>query len=406
MDAVTRSHTIVRTLRPTTRQRAEAALSVVTPLAWGVLVLAIVALVVARRTGWEELAIAGVSVLALLGAAVLFTLARARLTVDVQVRPNRVAAGQRSAAAVTVSSASGQPMLGVDMELRVGDGVAEFRVPSLASGAAHEEVFLLPTRRRAVIPVGPATSVRGDPFGLLRRVKAWTEPEPLFVHPRTAALAELGTGLIRDLEGKATSDVSPADVAFSTLRAYEPGDDRRFVHWLTSARMGELMVRQFVDTRRSHVGVVVDGMEGSYGDDDQFELAVSAAASLGLRVLHEEQELSMVAAGDRIPTGARSLMLDHLAAVEVHRRGSTLGADVDHLLRSVSGLTLAMIVTGSESTVADMRSAAVRFGDDVRVLILQVTTEPIATFRPLGNHTLLRLGHLDGLTRLLWTVAS
>lgn len=397
---------LTRTLRPTTRQRAEAALSLVTPLAWGALVAGLAAVVAGRRLGWEELTVLGATALAVLLVSTAFMVGRARLAVRVDVRPNRIQAGGRSAAAVTVASASGNRMFGVDMELTVGDGVAEFRVPALAPDGLHEEIFLLPTRRRAVIPVGPATSVRGDPFGLLRRVRAWTEPEPLFVHPRTVALAEMGSGFVRDLEGKATNDLSQADVAFSTLREYEPGDDRRFVHWLTTARIGRLMVRQFVDTRRSHVGVVIDGTASAYADDDEFEVAISAAASLGVRVLREEQELSMIAAGERVPTTAGNVMLDDLAAIELRRRPLGLGGEVDQLLRFANGLSLALLVTGSRTAVADLRSAAIRLPDDVRVLLLRVDPEGVTGFRPLGSDLLLTLRHIDDLPRLLWTVAS
>lgn len=402
----TTTRTLTRTLRPTARQRAEAALSVVTPLAWVLLVVGGVGLVVGRRLGWEELTVVASTALLVLVASIGFTLGRASLAVTVEVRPTRVPAGDRAAAAVTVGSASGGRMLGVDMELTVGAGVAEFRVPTLGAGETHEEIFILPTRRRAVIPVGPATSVRSDPFGLLRKVKAWTEPEPLFVHPRTVPLAELGSGFVRDLEGKTTNNVSQADVAFNTLREYEPGDDRRFVHWLTTARVGKLMVRQFIDTRRSHVGVVVDGTRASYGDEDEFETALSAAASLGVRVLREEQELSMVVARERVPTTAGNVMLDHLAAVEIQRRGTGLRGEVDHLVRMTGGLSLALLVTGSQTTVADLRAAAVQLPEDVRVLILRIDPEGETGFRPLGSHLLLTLDDLDELTRLLWTVAS
>lgn len=397
---------LTRTLRPTPRQRAQAALSVVTPLAWTLLVVGVVGAVVGRRLGWVELTIAASTSLLVLVASVGFTIGRANLAVAVEVRPARVQAGDRAAASVTVGSASGGRLLGVHMELTVGAGVAEFRVPTLGPGAAHEEIFILPTRRRAVIPVGPTTSVRSDPFGLLRRVAVWTEPEPLFVHPRTIALAELGSGFVRDLEGKATNNVSEADVVFNTLREYEPGDDRRFVHWLTTARVGELMVRQFIDTRRSHVGVVVDGTRASYGDDDEFETALSAAASLGVRVLREEQELSMVVARERVPTTAGNVMLDHLAAVETNWSGTGLRGEVDQLLRMTGGLSLALLVTGSQSAVADLRAAAVRLPEDVRVLILRVDPDAETGFRPLGSHLLLTLDDLDDLTRLLWTVAS
>ncbi len=86
--------------------------------------------------------------------------------VGIEVKPQRVRAGQGAAALVTVSHASSRRMLPVRMELSVGTGAAEFTVPTLPAGAVHEEVFVLPTRRRAVIPVGPATSVRADPLGL------------------------------------------------------------------------------------------------------------------------------------------------------------------------------------------------------------------------------------------------
>lgn len=402
----TTTRTLTRTLRPTARQRAEAALSVVTPLAWVLLAVGGAGLVAGRRLGWEELTVVASTSLLVLVASIGFTLGRASLAVTVEVRPIRVPAGDRAAAAVTVGSASGARMLGVDMELTVGAGVAEFRVPALGPGEAHEEIFILPTRRRAVIPVGPATSVRSDPFGLLRKVKAWTEPQPLFVHPRTVPLAELGSGFVRDLEGKTTNNVSQADVAFTTLREYEPGDDRRFVHWLTTARVGKLMVRQFIDTRRSHVGVVVDGTRASYGDEEEFETALSAAASLGVRVLREEQELSMVVARERVPTTAGNVMLDHLAAVEVQRRGPGLRGEVDQLLRLTGGLSLALLVTGSQTALADLRAAAVRLPEDVRVLILRIDPEGETGVRPLGSHLLLTLDDLDELTRLLWTVAS
>ena len=116
----------------------------------------------------------------------------------------------------------------------------------------------MPTSRRGVIQVGPATTVQGDPSGLMRRTLTWTERTELFVHPRTVALERLGAGLLRDLEGATTEDISMSDLAFHALREYQPGDDRRYIHWRSSAKAGKLLVRQFLDTRRSHVTVIVD----------------------------------------------------------------------------------------------------------------------------------------------------
>ena len=100
--------------------------------------------------------------------------------------------------------------------------------------------------------------MRGDPLGLVRRTVRWTDVTELFVHPRTVSLESLGAGLLRDLEGETTQDLSMSDLAFHALREYQPGDDRRYIHWRSSAKAGRLLVRQFLDTRRSHLSVVVD----------------------------------------------------------------------------------------------------------------------------------------------------
>jgi uncharacterized protein (DUF58 family) len=378
----------------------------VTPLAWGLLVVAVAALVAGRLLGWVELTVLAATISLLLLVSVAFTVGRADLDVEVDLRPVRVQAGQRAAAAVTITNQSVRRTQPLGMEVRVGDGVAELQVPPLAHGGTHEEVFILPTVRRAVIPVGPSTSVRSDPFGLLRRAQSWTDPTPLFVHPRTLPLAELGSGFLRDLEGRATDAVSEADVAFHTLREYEPGDDRRFVHWLTSARVGALMVRQFIDTRRSHVGVVVHGRTGAYSHPDEFETAVSVAGSLGMRVLRDEQELSLIASGARVPTVAANAMLDGLAAVEQQEVTTKLGSDVDLLLRHAGGFSLAVLVTGARTSAAELRAAALRFPADVRLLFLRVDHGGATSAQPLASGVLLTLASLDDLPQLLWRVAS
>ena len=123
--------------------------------------------------------------------------------------------------------------------------------------------------------------MHGDPLGLVRRTVAWTERTELFVHPFTVSLESLGAGLLRDLEGTVTPDLSMSDLAFHALREYQPGDDRRYIHWRSSAKHDRLLVRQFLDTRRSHLAVVVDTSPEVYaGDADDVELAISCAASL------------------------------------------------------------------------------------------------------------------------------
>lgn len=391
---------------PTLSQRVRAVLRTVTVAGWFTAGLGLAAWVVGWQFGWYEFAYIATACAACLVISLVFVFGRADLDVSVEVQPQRVVVGERSAGQMVVTNAAKRRLLPLRMELVVGDGAAEFDVPSLGKDDSHDEVFVLPTHRRAIIPVGPATSVRGDPLGLLRRAVPWTEPVPLFVHPRTVPLGHLGAGLLRDLEGQPTADLSPSDIAFHALREYEPGDDRRFVHWLTTARVGRLMVRQFTDTRRAHLAVVVDGSKGSYTGPDDFEMAVSIAGSLGVRALSDDQEVSMTVAGRRISCFTGQTMLDGLAGVEMTGRRGGLVSQVDDLVRKVTGISLAMVVTGARPTIADLRSVSLRFPVDVRTMILRVDPEGQTGFRPVGATLVLTVASLDEFGRLLWAVSN
>lgn len=108
----------------------------------------------------------------------------------------------------------------------------------------------------AISSSGPAVSVRGDPLGFVRITVGMTDRVELFVHPVTVPLEPLGTGPPRDLEGCTTNDVSMSYLAFYALREYVPGDDRRHIHWRSTAKLatstqdGRFLVRQYLDSRR------------------------------------------------------------------------------------------------------------------------------------------------------------
>jgi len=179
------------------------------------------------------------------------------------------------------------------MELPVGAGVAEFQLPAMKPKQEEEELFAVPTNKRAVIVAGPAESVRGDQLGLLRRALKWADPVDLFVHPKTVRLAPSAAGLVRDLEGQVSKKITNNDIAFHALRPYVPGDDRRYVHWRTSARIGQLMVRQFEETRRSQITMIHVTREDLYASEDEFELAISVTASLAAQVITDGTQMNV-----------------------------------------------------------------------------------------------------------------
>jgi uncharacterized protein (DUF58 family) len=225
-----------RTLRPAlaaARDRLRPALGVVTPPGRTALGASVVLFLLAFWGGWVEFAIAAIALLAALLVALPFAIGRARYRVEIDLRTRRVVVGEPASGRIVVSSDASRVMLPSRMELPIGDGVGRLAIPSLKPGEQHEDLFVVPTQRRAVIAVGPARSVRGDAFGLVRREVRWTEPQLLYVHPRTTSLSGAVAGFFKDLEGQPTDDLSNDDVSFHALRGYVPGDDRRYIHWRT-----------------------------------------------------------------------------------------------------------------------------------------------------------------------------
>ena len=236
---------------------------VVTVTGVGVLVTGVLAWVAGWLLGWQELMVIAASCLMAFAIGALFTVGRLGVDVTTALVPDRVVVGHLAQAQVMVRNASGRRVFPLTVEVTVGSGVAALAVPGLGRAGEHDESFAVPTDRRAVIEVGPVRSLRSDPLHLVRRSVVWPRVRRLYVHPRTVALDRFWAGVQRDLEGHSTDDTSANDVELHTLRDYVPGDDRRLVHWRTSARTGRLMVRQTVDTRQSaHRAAVVRSGRG------------------------------------------------------------------------------------------------------------------------------------------------
>jgi uncharacterized protein (DUF58 family) len=386
--------------------RVRPAWRTVTPMGRGALAVAVIAWFLGWRLGWVELFYAAALLVLVLLLAIPFVLGGSLLESLVEVAPDRVFVGDPAAGRLVVRNRSGRRILPVRVDLTVGRGFASFDLPSLAAGGEHDELIVVPTSRRAVIPVGPASSVVADPLGMLKREVSTSNTVELFVHPRVVPLPNLSSGLLRDLEGQTTKDLSTSDLAFHTLREYVPGDDRRYIHWRSSAKAGKLLVRQFLDTRRSRVTIVVDADLTSYRDEQEFELAISVAGSLGARCLQDELDLTVVGGGHATTPSNSQRLLDtlsrfesgdrHLGLFPAARRGSAMATDT----------SLAVLLTGSVISYADVRHAAQRFGPDVVPLVIRVETDAPSGLSRSGGMTVVAIRALSDLPRLLTTVMA
>ncbi|QGG93635.1 DUF58 domain-containing protein [Actinomarinicola tropica] len=377
------------------------ALAPITSLGWTIAAIGAVSWWVGARLGWEELLIiAGACLVALL-LALLATVGRLALHIDVDVEPPRVVVGGDAVGRVRVVNPRGRLALGSRVEVPVGAGVAVFEVGALGAGERYEEPFVVPTHRRSIIPVGPARSIKGDALGIARREVVSGRQVDLYVHPRTTVLPSFSAGWIRDLEGRTTNDLSPSDVAFHTLREYVPGDDRRHIHWRTTARLGTLMVRQFVDTRRSHLGIVLSTDATDWIDDEEFELGVSVVGSLGRTALVDEQEVTVLSGSDALASQTPQSLLDALSGVEQVPDGLPLRELARRSLPAMRSVSVLALVVGSDVDPRFVRLACESYGSHVTVVALRCRVGAEASRRRIGNVSLVEVGRLDDLARVL-----
>lgn len=396
-------------------ERARKAAAVVNPLGWLILALGLLALAGAWFASWREATVLGAACLLLLALALPFLFGRTRVQVRLVLEPSRVIAGATVAAGIDVTNASSGRMLPTLLELPVGESVHRYGIPSLAAGATHEETFTVRTERRGVIGLGPAITRRGDPLALFSRDTAWTERHEILVRPPMVPLEALGAGLLRDLEGVESDAISQSDLAFHALREYVPGDDLRHVHWRSSAKAmasagaNQLLVRQYVDTRRSHATIVVDDRVAAWGPapeggaGDGFETAMSVAASIIVRAVVDDFEASFVC-GQHASSGFDgNLALDAVCRSELGSAG--LIASAQQAARLATDTSLLFLVTGADADFESVLRASAVFPPEVRRLAILVEPGSTSRVSEAGGLAVLHLSQKDDLAGLLrWSV--
>jgi uncharacterized protein (DUF58 family) len=381
-------------------------LSVVSVLGWSVLAAAILLWTAGQAFGWQEAKAAAIAAFVLFVIAVGFILGRSSYGVVLDLARTRVAVGDSAVGSIAVSNTSASALLPATLELPVGAATAVFHLPRMKPQQVHEDLFTIPTARRAVIVVGPVRSVRADPLHLLRRQVLWTQPEDLFVHPRTVALAGSAAGFIRDLEGMPTTDLSSADVSFHALRDYVPGDDRRHIHWKTTARTNKLMVRQFEETRRAHLAISLSINTDEYASESEFEMAISAAASIGRQAIREQRELDVLTQKGPLRCETGRNMLDDMTRIVGAPMRRTAVDLARTLADTVPNASVVFFVVGSHITPTQLRSAAASVPPGVRSLAVRLQAGAAPSRSNIAELTVLTLGDLADLAIVLRKAAA
>lgn len=358
------------------------AATVLTRRGWSLLGAAAGLLIAGRLLGTTELTTLGLSAITLIGGAVLWTRSRSvPLGLSRSIRPSPVQVGGDARVDLEIEAWRASPQVTVTDAFDDGRRAARFLNPALEAHQRARAAYRIPTDRRGRFTVGPAVVGLADPFGLTTRMLPLGRADEIVVRPRVHELRPVaGAPGQRRARANRQAVVPVAALAhdeFLALREYAIGDDLRRVHWHSSARMGELMVREDESAWQPRTVLVFDNRTGSH-TDSSYEAAVEAVASIGLRLLRSGLACEIVTTSGRtLGTGhsggisTESRLLDELATITPEPN-----LPLSPSLRALRGSTrrgLVVVVTGRPPDGATLGSWA---GPGAPMTLVACTEDP------------------------------
>ena len=329
----------------------------------------------------ELVSLGGVLVFLPLLSALAAGRARYRVRCQRQIAPARVPAGQAATVTIQLDNVTRLPtgLLLAEDTIPYSLGTRpRFVLDRIEAGGSRRITYRLQSDRRGKFAIGPLNVRVADAFGLVRLGRLVALPGTLVVTPAITPLpwtAFGGTWLKAD--GSRASTAAAAGEDDVVPRAYRDGDELRRVHWRSTARYGELMVRREEQQWRNRAVLFLDTRSSAHsgrGPSSSFEYAVSAAASIGVQLAKEGIAGEFVT--DAGPASASApfedVLLDSLAVIRPSA-ASTLIPALAHGWRGSSGLLIAVLGRVSAEEARQLASARHSSGAAL-ALLLAVST--------------------------------
>jgi uncharacterized protein (DUF58 family) len=158
--------------------------------------------------------------------------------------------------------------------------------------------YPLRAERRGYYRLGPLTVTSGDIFGFYPRWASFPTADSILVYPRIFPIEQLEVPSLHPMGDARTSRRIFQDPTRAIgLRDYGPRDSLKYIHWKASARRQQLQVKVFEPTTTLKVSLFLaaDGFapDGPRGEEE-FELAVSAAASIAYHLIDRGAQVGLV----------------------------------------------------------------------------------------------------------------
>jgi uncharacterized protein (DUF58 family) len=306
------------------------------------------------------------------------------------VRPSQVHAGGNARVELSVRNRLKRrtPVLSARDPFDDGRRWARFHIAPLQPGEKVRAAYRLPTAERGIFPLGPLTIGLTDPFGLATHAREAAPGATLVVYPRIDTIQPMAQARGADPTGSTGQPaLSSGGEDFYALRPYQTGDDLRQVHWPSSARSDDLMIRQEEVPWQGRISVLVD-LRGPQHSPASLELALSAAASIVDASSRAGRQVRLVTT-DGLDTGFGSghgqitTILGRLAAAKAGPSAS-LAAGFSALDRGGTTGGVAVITTDAitDEDQVNLRRLIGRFGSVANVIIERSAWDPSAPVRP------------------------
>ncbi len=323
------------------------------------LIVAIVLLVAAFATGLPFLFfVVYLGLLAVGGSYVLTRFGLADLEAGYRVDHRQGHVGDDLRTTYSISNASGLPKPWLEVYNPTDLPVPmPGRAIGLRSWAQRSWIAVVPLTRRGTFRIEPMVVQTGDPFGFFEAAATVGRPTVVTVFPRVIALPRWRLPSA-NLEGNHSTPERALQTTplATTVRPYAPGDSFNRIHWRTTARLGEIQVKEFDLEQTADVWLYVDlnsNVQFGEGDISTVEESLRVAASIAHDALLENRAVGLTTSGHRIVNipadrgpRQRQKIMQLLAAVEGDGRTSLAEVLLQGLPQLRRGMT-AVVVTPS-----------------------------------------------------------
>lgn len=304
-----------------------------------------------------------------LASALVMARARYRIALERRTTPSVVPAGGSAHVELRITNEGTTPPGSVLVEEALGYALGSrprFRLRRLARNTSQTHVYRVSTDVRGRHPLGPATLRVSDPLGLVEVARGFRSTGSVVVLPLVVPLTGLPTVVSAQGSQGRTRSATHGDADDTTVRGYRRGDDVRRIHWRSSARAGDLMVRQEEQPRRPAITLLLDARDGAHrgsGVASSFEASVRITASVLNHLLTHDQDVVLLLGTRRVDLRAGDTTALNRALEELAVLTPTSETSLPHALLTAHDMpraVLAVLGSTSESDRAALGTLAAR----------------------------------------------